>query len=187
LTGSTSSAAKDLLGYRFAGRAFEDAENDSALHSAVLMQNVGEVEGCDLVLAKRCSQGQCDEISRQTTMTRRDLRFETLREVAANQRVVAAMESFVGEALDAVLCRVNVLDVAKSRSLREDDVIDAFLHAAKLGLFEMTWSLCCPGCGGVLDAGTTPKAFRKEHYPCVMCAASHEAPIARASKSASVE
>ena len=39
-------------------------------------------------------------------------------------------------------------------------VIAAFLHAARLGIFEMSWNVLCPGCGGVLDAGATLKTVQ---------------------------
>ena len=48
------------------------------------------------------------------------------------------------------------------RGLDEERVIAAFLHAARLGLFEMSWNVLCPGCGGVLEAGTTLKTVDQE-------------------------
>ena len=47
---------------------------------------------------------------------------------------------------------INVLDFAAKRGLDEERRIAAFLHAARLGLFELSWNVLCPGCGGVLDA-----------------------------------
>ena len=46
--------------------------------------------------------------------------------------------------------------------LDEERVIAAFLHAARLGLFELSWNVLCPGCGGVLDTGTTLKTVHRE-------------------------
>ena len=43
------------------------------------------------------------------------------------------------------------------RALDEEQTIAAFLHAARLGLFELTWNVLCPGCGGVLETGATLK------------------------------
>ena len=39
--------------------------------------------------------------------------------------------------------------------------IAAFLHAARLGIFELSWNVLCPGCGGVLDAGATLKSVNR--------------------------
>jgi hypothetical protein len=29
------------------------------------------------------------------------------------------------------------------------------LHAARLGLFDLSWNVLCPGCGGLLGAGAS--------------------------------
>jgi hypothetical protein len=86
---------------------------------------------------------------------------------------VAAIERAVREAPDRELCRVNVLDFAAKHGLDEERSIAAFLHAARLGLFELAWSVLCPGCGGVLDAGATLKTINREKYDCELCAAGY--------------
>ena len=70
--------------------------------------------------------------------------FETLR-ASADPQVAAAIETLVGEGTDRALCRVNALVFAAERSLDEEKVIGAFLHAARLGLFELSWNVLCPG------------------------------------------
>jgi len=37
-------------------------------------------------------------------------------------------------------------------------------HASRLGLFDLTWNVLCPGCGGVLDAHSTLKSLRHDDY-----------------------
>ena len=56
----------------------------------------------------------------------------------------------------------------------EESAIAAFLHAARLGIFELSWNVLCPGCGGVLDTGTTLKSVNKEEYDCGLCAAGYQ-------------
>jgi class 3 adenylate cyclase len=80
----------------------------------------------------------------------------------------------VKEAPDRELSRINVLDFAARRGLDEERSIAAFLHGARLGLFEMTWNVLCPGCGGVLDSNATLKSVRREEYACALCAAGYE-------------
>ena len=99
--------------------------------------------------------------------------FETLR-ASADPQVVAAIETLVGEGTDRALCRVNALGFAAERGLDEEKVIGGFLHAARLGLFELSWNVLCPGCGGVLDAMYTLKSVRKEAYECALCACGYE-------------
>ena len=50
----------------------------------------------------------------------------------------------------------------------------AFLHAARLGIFDMSWNILCPACGGVLDSGATLKTVKHAEYRCVLCAIAHE-------------
>ena len=53
--------------------------------------------------------------------------------------------------------------------------ISGFLHASRLGLFEMNWNVLCPGCGGVLDAtARLLKSVHKEAYDCALCACGYE-------------
>ena len=69
---------------------------------------------------------------------------------------------------------INVLDFAAKHGLDEERAIAAFLHAARLGLFELSWNVLCPGCGGVLDAGTTLKTVNRDEYDCGLCASGYK-------------
>ena len=93
--------------------------------------------------------------------------FIALRE-SAEPAVVAEIERAVQEADDRDLNRINVLDFAAKRGLDEEQTIAAFLHAARLGLFELSWNVLCPGCGGVLD---TLRSVQRDEYHCSLCAA----------------
>jgi len=99
--------------------------------------------------------------------------FSVLRQ-SADAQCVAAIERAVREAPDRDLCRVNALTFAAQDGLNEERVIAAFLHAARLGLFELSWNVLCPGCGGVLDAGATLKTLNREEYACGLCASGYE-------------
>src|SRR5207302_9947165 len=72
------------------------------------------------------------------------------------------------------LARVNVLAFARRSGLDEERAIAAFLHAARFGLFELSWNVLCPGCGGVLDAAATLKSVHGDEYNCALCAAGYE-------------
>ena len=93
---------------------------------------------------------------------------------SADAEAVAAMEALIRNDIDRELCRVNVLDFAAKRGLDEERVIAAFLHAARVGIFELSWNVLCPGCGGVLDATATLRDIHKEAYECALCAAGYE-------------
>ena len=98
--------------------------------------------------------------------------FATLRQ-AADAEAVDAIERLVRDAPDADLCRTNVLAFANRHGLNEQKAISAFLHGARLGLFELSWNVLCPHCSGVLDANTSLRTVRSQHY-CAFCAAGYE-------------
>lgn len=106
-------------------------------------------------------------------MSESEARFSVLRQ-SAGADAAAAIEALVREGGDRQLNRINVLDFAASHGLAEERAIAAFLHAARLGLFDMSWNLLCPGCGGVLDANATLKTMCKAEYHCALCAAGYE-------------
>lgn len=99
--------------------------------------------------------------------------FSVLRQ-SADAGCVAAIERAVRDAPDRDLCRVNVLDFASRHGLDEERAIAAFLHAARLGLFDLSWNVICPGCGGVLDAGATLKTVNHDEYACTLCATDYK-------------
>jgi class 3 adenylate cyclase len=103
----------------------------------------------------------------------REALFSVLRQ-SADPKCAAAIETAVRDADDRELCRVNPLAFAAKYQLDEERTIAAFLHAARLGIFELSWNVLCPGCGGVLEAGTTLKTVDREEYDCVLCSAGYE-------------
>jgi class 3 adenylate cyclase len=93
---------------------------------------------------------------------------------AADRDTAAAIRAFVQDAQDSELNRINVLDFATRRNLNEERAISAFLHATRLGLFDLSWNVLCPGCGGVLDSNATLKTLDRSQYNCALCAAGYE-------------
>lgn len=72
---------------------------------------------------------------------------------------------------DTELNRVNPIGLAGKRGLDERLAIDAFVHATRLGLFELSWNVVCPGCGGVLKEAEHLSHLERERYTCALCAA----------------
>ncbi len=99
--------------------------------------------------------------------------FEALRN-SADTKVVAAIETAIRDGIDRKLCRINALNFAAGHGLDEEKAISGFLHAARLGLFEMNWNVLCPGCGGVLDSSQQLKSVHKEAYDCALCSRAYE-------------
>jgi class 3 adenylate cyclase len=99
--------------------------------------------------------------------------FAILRQ-SADPDVADAIDHLVRDAPDRDLNRINVLAFATKAGLDEERVIAGFLHGARLGLFDLSWNVLCPGCGGVLDAGTSLKSVSRDEYSCALCAAGYE-------------
>jgi class 3 adenylate cyclase len=91
--------------------------------------------------------------------------------------VVEAIADLVKNGADHELNRINVLDFAARAGLNEERVIAGFLQASRLGLFDLTWNVLCPGCGGVLDAHGTLKSLRSDDYHCGLCGCGYEASV----------
>ncbi len=104
-----------------------------------------------------------------------DLRaqFSVLKQTA-DPAVADAIERLIEDGDDHELNRINTLDFSKRAGFDEEPVISGFLHAARLGLFDLTWNVLCPGCSGVLDAHDTLKSLRHDDYHCGLCACGYE-------------
>ena len=102
--------------------------------------------------------------------------FAVLKQTA-DPAVADAIRELIENGADHELNRINLLDFSKRTGLDEERVISGFLHASRLGLFDLTWNVLCPGCGGVLDAHATLKSLRPEDYHCGLCACGYEASV----------
>ena len=102
--------------------------------------------------------------------------FAVLKQTA-DPAVVDAISQLIEKGEDRDLNRINLLDFAARTGLDEERVISGFLHASRLGLFDLNWNVLCPGCGGVLGAHNTLKSLRHEDYNCARCALGYEASI----------
>src|SRR5580658_4077912 len=102
--------------------------------------------------------------------------FSVLKQTA-DPAVADAILRLIRDGEDHELNRVNVLDFSRRTGLDEERVISGFLHASRLGLFDMNWNVLCPGCGGVLDAHSSLKSLRQDDYHCGLCACGYQASV----------
>jgi class 3 adenylate cyclase len=99
--------------------------------------------------------------------------WDTLRQ-SADPAVVASMKDLVETGSDRALNRLNPLAFAAAQHLGEDAIIGSLLHASRIGLFDLSWNMLCPGCGGVIGSGYALKALDRSEYLCSFCAMSSE-------------
>jgi class 3 adenylate cyclase len=90
------------------------------------------------------------------------------KERAWSPRVISKLENFVRSADDWALFRVNPFVFAKERGIGEDEAVDLFLHASRIGLFRVTWSLVCPGCGAAVQSFSSLKNLSST-FRCFTC------------------
>jgi class 3 adenylate cyclase len=106
-------------------------------------------------------------------MSETETLFVALRQ-SADEEVVDMLERMVRDAPDHALNRMNALDLAAREGVGEERVIAALLNAVGLGMFEMTWSVMCPSCAGVLSANKSLKTLDRAQYNCAFCAVGYE-------------
>ena len=98
-------------------------------------------------------------------MSETEALFDVLRE-SAEPSAAAAIRRLVEQGSDRDVNRVNALAFAGAEGLPEEAVISAFVRAARLGLFDLSWNILCPGCGGVLNANTTLRSEERRGKEC---------------------
>jgi class 3 adenylate cyclase len=106
-------------------------------------------------------------------MSETETLFVALRQ-SADEDVVDMLERMVRDAPDHALNKMNALDLAAKEGIDEERVIAALLNAVGLGVFEMTWSVMCPSCAGVLSSNKSLKTLDRAQYNCAFCAAGYE-------------
>jgi class 3 adenylate cyclase len=87
---------------------------------------------------------------------------------AWSPRVISKFETLIRSGDDLSLYRVNPLAFARDRAISDAESIDLFLHAARSGLFGMSWDVVCPQSGMVLDSFGALRTL-KTHYVCGLC------------------
>src|SRR3954452_5542908 len=106
-------------------------------------------------------------------MSETETLFKDLRQ-SSDENVVDMLERMVRDAPDQALIKINPIDLAVREKLGEERIIAALLNAVGLGLFEMTWSVMCQSCAGVLSANKSLKTLDRGQYNCAFCAAGYE-------------
>jgi class 3 adenylate cyclase len=106
-------------------------------------------------------------------MNEAEAMFDLLRQ-SADPTVATAIDRLVETGSDRSLSRVNALAFAAEQGIDETQAIAGFLHAAKIGIFDMAWNVLCPGCGTVLESGASLRTVHGEDYNCRLCAADYE-------------
>ena len=91
-------------------------------------------------------------------------------------QTLSDLEAFIRTSGDYDLFRVNPIQYATANRLSDAEGIELFVHAAKVGLFEMQWLLICAYCPQV--AGTFRELDQVHpRFQCEFCNALNEAAL----------
>jgi class 3 adenylate cyclase len=88
-------------------------------------------------------------------------------------QAISRLETFIRNADDFEIFRVNPLHYARDKGLPEGEAIDLFLHATHIGLFELDWLLMCAYCPSIAQALHHLDKVHP-HFVCRFCQAEND-------------
>ena len=91
-------------------------------------------------------------------------------------QVVTELETLIRTGDDFDLFRINPLRYSAETGTEESETIDLFLHAAKVGLFDMDWLIVCGSCANVFNSFRKLEAL-DPHFTCNVCSMENEADL----------
>lgn len=87
-----------------------------------------------------------------------------------NEKDVNKFADIIENSDDWDLFRLNPLNFALKYDLSPESILDIFIHSVKIGLFDFSWNLICPGCGSVEYSHDNLNSLSKhDKFYCVMC------------------
>lgn len=98
---------------------------------------------------------------------------QKLSAIASFPHVNADTVNRFGEALNRLndweLLRINPLRFAEAQGFAAAEMIDLFVHGAKVGLFDFSWNMLCPACGGIVQSHYSVNEVEAEIFHCAIC------------------
>jgi len=92
---------------------------------------------------------------------------------------VESLIAYLGHASDQDVARIRPLELAAKFGVPEEAMIDAALHAAKLGVLGMVWDVICPSCR-IPSSVVESLAKIEEHARCKTCNIGFDVDFSRA-------
>ena len=89
-------------------------------------------------------------------------------------RTISKLETLIRSEDDFTVFRVNPIQFAADKNIPEAESIDLFLHANKVGLFQINWEMLCPGCSEIVHSLKSLHEM-SSNYHCPFCIMDMEA------------
>jgi class 3 adenylate cyclase len=70
---------------------------------------------------------------------------------------------------DTALTRINPFSFAEAHGFDPERIVDLFVHAVKVGLFDLAWNTVCVWCGAVEWVHDSLNALEPRSFHCTMC------------------
>ena len=104
-------------------------------------------------------------------------KMETVRKAKnISPKVLEKLEALIRAGDDFSLFRINPIRFAADSGVIEHEAVDAFLHGAKIGMFQMEWNLVCPTCGDSVESFRSLNKLNP-HFYCTVCDLNSEATL----------
>ncbi len=111
-------------------------------------------------------------------MTLLSEKIRTLQELPVlHPEIIQKLGDIVAEADDWQLYRINPFAFAAEHGIDEEKTLDLFIHSARVGLFDFSYNMICPRCGGVAHAHHELDQVESTDFYCAVCTMSSPATL----------
>ncbi len=86
-----------------------------------------------------------------------------------DRETVGRLGGLLSQSDEWELLRINPLHFAEVHGLPGGGILDLFVYAAKIGLFDFRWNLICPKCGCITRDTDTIANIEQDSYYCPLC------------------
>ena len=100
-------------------------------------------------------------------------------ELGVDARAADALAAYLASASDQDVARIRPLALAARFGVPEEPMVEACLHAAKLGALAMVWDVICPSCR-IPSSVVESLAKIEEHARCQTCNLGYDVDFSRA-------
>ena len=80
-----------------------------------------------------------------------DKKLDDLREAGFSDEIGEHIRAHIEQAGPACLQHISPSRIAQDWALPRRDVLEAFLHSTRLGIFDLMWTIRCPSCHGHVE------------------------------------
>lgn len=76
------------------------------------------------------------------------VKLSNLKRLGASEALCGRIDEYIRTGVPGALVRISPFRLADQWELDRDEVLEAFLHATRLGIFDLEWAIRCPSCTG---------------------------------------